>query len=444
MLMNQLSLAKSPSLWVPMRFLASAPLFGLLAAMLVFWTGPEGLGHRWMPATLAVTHLLVLGLMGSAMLGALLQVFPVVIGHPVHLSTWVSRITHALLSTGVLLLTYGLLQGSAAALLGAIAALIVALLAYALAVIRTFVTVKTWGDTGRAVALAVAALGVTALLGIWLALGHTPVLPLPRQWTDLHLTWGLAGWFPLLLVGVAYQVVPMFQVTPNYPHIVRLWLAPGLFGLLIAVSVLMIAGQHGALRLAVELLMAGCLGGFAVITLNLQRHRRRRLKDVTVWYWRMAMCSLLLAIALWLTARFVTTISFDLRYPMALGVLVIAGTAISVIYGMLYKIVPFLVWLHLTQHASEAALQGKMLAGPVPNMKQLIKDKNGKRQFYTHAATLILALAGVAGMPLALQGAALTFAAANLLLLRDIMGALLTYRRLAPSPTDNSTASSSS
>ena len=34
-------------------------------------------------------------------------------------------------------------------------------------------------------------------------------------------------------------------------------------------------------------------------------------------------------------------------YGMLLGVLMIVGFAMSVINGMLYKIVPFLVWFHL-------------------------------------------------------------------------------------------------
>jgi hypothetical protein len=444
MLMTQLSLAKSPSLGVPMRFLATAPLFGILAALLVLWAGPDGMGNRWMPATLAVTHLLVLGVMGSAMLGALLQVFPVVIGYPVHRGETVSRVTHGLMSLGIVLLAYGLLQGGDAVMLGAVAALMAAVSLYALAVARTFLSVATWGDTGRAVALALVALAITAGLGIWLALGHTALMPLARQWTDLHLAWGLIGWFPLLLVGVAYQVVPMFQVTPNYPRLVQRWLAPGLFGLLLVLSVLMIAGLHGGLRLAVELLLAAGLAAFAVITLDLQRRRRRRLKDVTVWYWRLAMGALLLTLALWLSARFVAGMSFDLRYPMALGVLLVVGTAISVINGMLYKIVPFLVWLHLTNHANEAMMQGKALAGPVPNMKQIIRDKSGKRQFYVHVAALVLALLGVLGVPLALQAAALAFAVANALLLRDIIGALQTYRRLAPTAADQGAASPSS
>ena len=432
MLMPQVSLAKSPPLGVPMRFLVTAPLFGILAALLVLWAGPDGMGNRWMPATLAVTHLLVLGVMGSAMLGALLQVFPVVIGHPVHRSAVVSYLTHGLLTLGVTLLAYGLLQGNDGVLLGATTALALAVLIYALAVVRTFFSVATWGDTGRAIALALAALGITGGLGIWLTLGHTSMLPLARQWTDLHLTWGLVGWFPLLLFGVAYQVVPMFQVTPNYPRIVQRWLAPGLFGLLLVVSWMMLVGRQGADRLAIELLLATGLGSFALITLDLQRRRRRRLKDVTVWYWRLAMGCLLLAIALWLSARLVAGISLDPRYPMMLGVLIVVGAAISVINGMLYKIVPFLVWLHLTNKASEAALQGKTLANKVPNMKQIIGGKRAKLQFHAHTTALVLAVTGVAGVPLALQGAALAFGVANVLLLRDILGALGTYRRSAP------------
>jgi hypothetical protein len=79
--------------------------------------------------------------------------------------------------------------------------------------------------SGTVIACAVpwVALLVTVSLGLLLAGSlswgwHFPVVAL----TDLHAVWGLAGWTALLLVaGVAYQVVPMFQMTPPYPSLAR-------------------------------------------------------------------------------------------------------------------------------------------------------------------------------------------------------------------------------
>jgi hypothetical protein len=64
-------------------------------------------------------------------------------------------------------------------------------------------------------------------------------------------------------------------------------------------------------------------------------------------------------------------------------VIFILGFALSVIHGMLYKIVPFLVWFHL--------FRGGVTKG-VPNMKQIIPEIWMWRHWYLHIATLLLTL----------------------------------------------------
>ena len=69
-----LSLEQAPPFSVPLRFFLTAPWFLVLAAALILWEGPGIFASRWLPATLALTHLLVLGFMAQVMLGALLQI----------------------------------------------------------------------------------------------------------------------------------------------------------------------------------------------------------------------------------------------------------------------------------------------------------------------------------------------------------------------------------
>ena len=56
-----LSFEQAPPFSVPLRFFLTAPGFLVLAAMLMLWEGPPLFASRWLPATLALTHLLVLG-----------------------------------------------------------------------------------------------------------------------------------------------------------------------------------------------------------------------------------------------------------------------------------------------------------------------------------------------------------------------------------------------
>src|SRR5690606_7013414 len=98
------------------------------------------------------------------------------------------------------------------------------------------------------------------------------------------------------VVVVAWQVVPMFQMTPLYPPMLRRWLAAGLFALL---------GWHSLanlLRLPLAqlpaLLLAAALATFALITLRLLGQRRRKVGDACLDFWRLGMLALLVAAVL--------------------------------------------------------------------------------------------------------------------------------------------------
>ena len=70
---------------------------------------------------------------------------------------------------------------------------------------------------------------------------------------------------------------------------------------------------------------------------------------------------------------------------LACSLLAIVGFLYSAISGMLYKIVPFLVWHHL---------QAKAAPGQrAPGVKHIIPDRRARRQFWLHAAALVLLLA---------------------------------------------------
>ena len=100
----ELSLDQAPPIGVPLRFFLTAPLFALAAALLLIWQGPDLLDSRWNPALLGATHLLTLGYMGLIMIGALLQILPVVAGTPMQHPALVASIVHTLGTVGIGLL----------------------------------------------------------------------------------------------------------------------------------------------------------------------------------------------------------------------------------------------------------------------------------------------------------------------------------------------------
>lgn len=379
-----LSFEQAPPFSLPLRFFLTAPLFLLAAAVLIV-LGPEALASRWTPQALAVTHALTLGFLAMVMFGALLQMLPVVAGSTLPVPRFVAAFSHVTLVLGTAALMTGFLTAQTAAfaigsaLLGASFAVFLA--AAAISLVRA-----VSGVTVTGIRLAVSGLAVTLLLGLSLALLHAGWgTPAALEATiAAHVAFGLLGWVLLLVIAIAYQVVPMFQITPPYPPRLSRWLAGTLFVLLLLHAIAPLVPH-----VAIPIVDAGLASGvllFAVVTLRLQARRRRKLPDVTVDSWRLGMASLIACVMVWLAAQLWPAWSDSAAYPMLLGVLFIGGFAVSVASGMLYKIVPFLAWFHL-----QAQLQAR--AGSIPTMKDMIAARWMRWQFRLHLAACLLLIA---------------------------------------------------
>ncbi len=415
-----LSFEQAPPILVPFRFFLSAPVFGVLAALTLLWQGPALFDSRWMPPALALTHLMTLGFLGLAMLGAMFQMLPVVAGAPISRANSVSLGVFGLLVPGVLTLASGFLLVSpelirlAMGLLGS---------GFTLFILAVAVSLKRAANnpTSRGMRFAVLALTVTATFGLVLAsnYGWGWWIANRIQITSIHLAWGLLGWVGVLVVSVSYQVVPMFQLTPAYPKPLSAWLPPGLFVLLLLWTAFTLGNMEalvpvagGAIALAFAL--------YAGVTLRLQTQRRRKISDVTLLFWRYGMAALLLVLTLWLAGQAVPQLDNWPGYPFLLGMLFIGGFVVSVVNGMLYKILPFLIWFHLQSRLTGIA--------KIPNMKEILPEKAMRRQMRLHfAAVPLLALAPL--MPPLIYPAALIFGVSMLLLETNLIFAFGVYRR---------------
>ena len=394
---------QAPPASVPLRFLLTAPWFLMLAALVLLAHGPDALASRWTPALLAATHLVTLGFMSMVMLGALFQLLPVVAGVPIPRPALVAAVVHPALSVGALLLAAGLLFALPWALRAAVALLGVAFAVFLGAAGWALVRSAVRDDSVRAIRLAVFALLVTVVLGLWLASAlawrrSVPLLELVAQ----HVGWGLAGWTALLAIGVAVQVVPMFQLTPSYPPRISRVLAPALFGALAAWSFSSLLGWSGIARLfgaasALAILL------YAGATLALQRRSRRPWHDATLLTWRAGMASLIAAAALWILRELPVV---DERAHLLLGMLFLAGFALSAIVGMLYNIVPFLLWIALRRRVQAR----------VPHTRQILPERGTRWHAWLHVVSVVTLL-GATLWPrwLAIPGALAATASAVLL-----------------------------
>jgi hypothetical protein len=272
---------------------------------------------------------------------------------------------------------------------------------------------------------AAAALAITIALGAALALylGGIGLLEAPLL-TDIHATWGLVGWVIVLTATVSFQVIPMFQGTATYPRALETWLPPLLFALLFAWSGARLSGAAW-LRVLAEVGIAALLMRYALTTLAYLRRRKRKGKtnsDIGARYWSLSMASLVLAALL----HFIPLELFWIRsdaLPLLTGVLVIVGCAMSAVNGMLYKIVPFLVWYHL--QAAEGLARER-----VPAMKTVLGQAQAARQWRWHLAGLALLVLACLFPAVLARPAGLFLMVALVLLARDMGAAVLLYSRL--------------
>jgi len=416
-----LSYEQAPPFDVPLRFFLTAPWFLLLAAALVLWQGPAIFSSRWLPATLALTHLLTLGFMAQIMLGALLQILPVVVGVVVPRPRLMAALIHIPLTLGALALLIAFLSGRplwfhpALGLLGL--SFGVALIAIHLALWRAPVV------SGTVIALRCALGALLVTIGLGLSLGgyvgwglNLPVIAM----THLHAAWGLVGWTALLVAGVAYQVVPMFQITPPYPSWFVRGFAPLMAALLVAWSAFVLGGRTIAATLTSAALAVG-LAVLAGTTLYLLTRRRRKIGDATLGYWRISMASLLAGALLWLATLLVPALASAPQVELLLGILLIFGFAVAVINGMAYKIVPFLAWFHLQAQLFRRA--------KVPNMKQLLPEARIRRQRWAYLTALLLLLAAAVYPAVFTYPAALALGITGAWLGVNLWGVWRMYRR---------------
>lgn len=432
-----LSLEQAPPFAAPLRFFLTAPLFGMAAALLLVLAGGEIFASRWTPAALALTHLVTVGFMLQVMIGALFQLLPVAAGATLPRPLPLARFVHAALAAGALLLAAAFLTHEALLFALAAAALGAGVLVFVAAAGWALSRIDTATASVRDIRRALFALTLTLALGLALAAGLAGVLELPLlQLADIHLAWGLAGWGGLLLAGVAYIVVPMFQLTPAYPAWFERWFSLAALAFLLAWSAFELAGRHPLAQLFAAATALGA-GTLAAITLWLQTQSKRAKLDTTQQCWRFAMGSTIAGCLLWLLASALLRLG-DARpqwmiesaawsqfidgsnWTLLFGVIILAGGFMTAINGMLYKILPFLVWLH----ARNAPRRVKA----VPNMRQVLGEPPMLRQARAHfLACALLALAALWPAYFALL-AGLALFVAQALLLANLLKANAVYR----------------
>ena len=378
---SSLSLDQAPPLKIPLRFFITSPIFGLLAGLFILGF-VTSLQARSSLSVVVLTHLITLGFLAMTMLGALFQMLPVTAGVTIKYQQIIAPLVHGLLTIGLLLFAYGFYYYQSALMTVAMAVLLSAFLIFIVAIASTLKNAKNVTPTIKAFIGALASLLVALLLAGYLVLSHANTGFSEHHQAILytHIIFSLLGWVAMLIIGVSYQVIPMFYVADSYPELYTKYAIKVMFILLIGLGFALVI-NNSALYLLFKVFIALMLADYAITTIGLLLKRKRKIVDTTTYYWYFAMLMLLTSIVAsvaneWLNISQLNTL---------VVVVFIYGFAMSVITGMMYKIVPFLVWFHLTN-------EGYM---NMPTMNELIGKKLTTIQFILHVLTLLSMVAFV-------------------------------------------------
>ena len=407
---------QAPPLSIPASFFLLAPVAMLAAGLMMAFHGAAITATRWLPITMAATHIGTLGFLGSIMLGALYQMIPVVAGAPVP-APRLAHVVHAALALGVSSLAVGFTNGRVRMLALGAALLALALVLFLAAAAIALARAPTRDDTVTGMRLAVAGLFAVALLGVLMALGRSGYFPVRGSWlgwVTAHAATGALVWVGGLIASVSWQVVPMFYLTAPLPPWSR---HATLTAVALALFVGPLAAVYGAGPVPIALAAAPAAVMVwivhPIVTARALHLRKRRRVDGSVRFWWAGLVCAPLAIPLSLASA----LADAQRWPVTLGFLVVWGWAGLVAHGMLSRIVPFLVWFH----------RFSPLAGlvPVPSMRALLPDVRIRAALALHASAVVAGtLAAATGWSKLVRLAGLLLALAAVTLGANLVHAL--------------------
>jgi cbb3-type cytochrome oxidase subunit 1 len=362
---------------------------------------------------IAATHLFVLGWICTIVMGAMYQLVPVALETRLYserLARW-QFVFHLVGVAGMVWMfwTWNMKQVGH---FGCVLFLGVGLFVYNLS--RTLLRVPRWNVIASSIAAALGWLSLAVLAGLTIAAGKcsydtdtiakagglfggvlgglkavaafaTRFDPIGAMHAHAHL--GSVGVFLMLIVGISYKLLPMFTLS-EVQNRWRTRLSLGLLNLGLLGSFMTIL-LHSRSKMAFALLIAIGLGIYGYEILAILRARKRRTLDWGVKYFLTALGLLapltLLALALsWPGLPFT---GFTGQLENLYGFLAFVGVFSFAIIGMLYKIIPFLVWYK--SYSRQIGL------GKVPALANLYSAGIQSAGYWTYVAGLVVTSAAI-------------------------------------------------
>jgi len=306
------------------------------------------------PRVFAVVHVFTLGVVTTAIFGALYQLFPPLLGVTLR-STRVALASFWLLTIGAAVLVAGfwtwqrLLLGTGWMLIfGAVGGVSWNLLPQRR-------RARQGHLVGRYISAGHAALGLAMLLGA------ARIGELFGWWTtdrlgmiSAHFHLAALGFATFTAVGVGSRVLPMFLLARDPPQRPLRWIGPLGGAGLVTLSVGQMFGWRGAV-LGGASLTASAGAMFLALAAAYYRRREHRALDPALAHVAVALLGLALTLGTGLALLFLQGAPL-VRGTIAYALLGVLGWLVLLIIGVYYRILPFLTWLNLAPRRPAATL----------------------------------------------------------------------------------------
>jgi hypothetical protein len=330
---------------LPLRFVLTG-ILSLLVGTATLVVRPDLLAtYHYNQAVIAVTHLFTLGWICSIIMGALYQLVPVALETTLYserLGRW-QFILHLVGVVGMVTM-FWVWNMKQVGHFASVFALGVVLFVYNIG--RTMARIPRWNVIAVAIASALFWLLVTVFFGLFLAASKSWNLnwfaPIAQMHSHAHL--GVVGFILMMTLGVSYKLAPMFLLSEiQSPR--RAWLSIILLNIGVAGAVPGVLWQSGAKFGFAVVIVAGLMT-YGVEIGAIVRARKRRALDWAMTYFFTAVALLAPAGVLGLILAWpkLPLTAFTGQLENVYGFLALVGIVSFAIVGMLYKIVPFLIW----------------------------------------------------------------------------------------------------
>ena len=381
-------LQQTTSYKVVLPFYLFAAFSFLVACVLLFMNTDVVNQHYFHPKTLAITHLMALGWDTMIILGASHQLLPVLIEGKLDsnllatLSFIFAAIGIPLLVTGFYLFNTGLILQSGAVLIN------ISVICYFFNVIRSIEESKKYSVHAFFIATATIWLFATTFFGLLLVFNFSRSW-LPEnsvEYLSLHAHMGLAGWFLLLIFGVASRLIPMFLIS-KYSNTKTLWwifalINIGLLGFII-LKTLSVYPQYYYSPFLLILIGLVLFGNFCyrAYKVRIRKHVDEQMKVALL-----SVAMLIIPILSLMVIIYFISKDSPSHWVLLYGFGIFFGWISAIILGMTFKTLPFIVW-NKVYHTRAI--------GKTPAPKELFSENLYKVMALLYLSGFIIFLVGI-------------------------------------------------